>query len=126
MSGLPLNHQLSERGAMMLRRCRTAAHYRLFALPGGPPARPGLLRVDPGQAIEVEVWEMPVAAFGSFVDGIPAPLSIGTVELEDGERVKGFLCEAHGTIGAKDITDIGSWRDYLTGQAGQRSPVPLQ
>ena len=113
MSGLPLNHQLTERGARLYRRCRTAAAYRLFALPGGPPARPGLLRVENGRAIEVEVWEVPVATFGSFVAGIPGPLGIGSLELEDGEYVKGFICEAHGTKDARDITDLGSWRRYL-------------
>ncbi|HLH49725.1 MAG TPA: allophanate hydrolase [Roseiarcus sp.] len=113
MSGLPLNHQLTERGARLHRRCRTAPTYRLFALPGGPPARPGLLRVDNGRAIEVEVWEVPIAAFGSFVAGIPAPLGIGSLELEDGETVKGFICEAHGVKGARDITDLGGWRRYL-------------
>ena len=69
------------------RRCRTAAHYRLFALPGGPPARPGLVRAENGRAIEVEVWELPVALFGGFVAGVPGPLGIGTLELEDGEEV---------------------------------------
>ena len=121
MSGLPLNRELIDRDGRLLRRCRTAACYRLFVLPGGPPARPGLLRAEPGRAIEVEVWELPVAAVGSFVDGIPAPLTIGTVELEDGEKVKGFLCEAQGTIGAEDITDLSGWRAYLKLQAQQQS-----
>jgi len=116
MSGLPLNKELSERGARLVRACRTAAGYRLFALPGGPPERPGLLRGDSGAAIEVEVWEIPVAAFGSFVGGIPAPLGIGSIELEDGSRVKGFLCEAHATKGARDITEFGGWRKYLARQ----------
>jgi allophanate hydrolase len=113
MEGLPLNRQLTDRGARLVRRCRTAPAYRLYALPGGPPARPGMVREDNGRAIEVEVWEMPLAAFGAFVEGIPPPLAIGTVELEDGERVKGFLCEAHGTIDARDITELGGWRRYL-------------
>jgi allophanate hydrolase len=113
MSGLSLNHQLTERGARLYRRCRTAAAYRLFALPGGPPARPGLLRADNGRAIEVEVWEVPLAAFGSFVAGIPGPLGIGSLELEDGEYVSGFICEANGTKDARDITELGGWRRYL-------------
>jgi allophanate hydrolase len=116
MSGLPLNKELTERAARLVRACRTAAGYRLFALPGGPPERPGLLRADTGAAIEVEVWEIPVAAFGSFVGGIPAPLGIGSIELEDGSRVKGFLCEAHATKGARDITEFGGWRTYLARQ----------
>jgi allophanate hydrolase len=114
MTGLPLNHQLTDRGARLHRLSRTAASYRLFALPGGPPARPGLVRAIPGAKIEVEVWEVPISQFGSFVAAIPAPLGIGTVELEDGERVKGFLCEAYAVEGARDITDLASWRRYLT------------
>jgi allophanate hydrolase len=116
MSGLPLNKELTERGARLVRTCRTAAGYRLFALPGGPPERPGLLRGETGGAIELEVWEMPVVAFGSFVGGIPAPLGIGSIELEDGSRVKGFLCEAHATKAAHDITEFGGWRTYLARQ----------
>lgn len=113
MSGLPLNHQLTERGGKLRRRCRTAASYRLFALPGGPPARPGMLRTDDGRAIEVEVWELPVETLGSFVAGVPAPLCIGTLELEDGEQVKGFLCEANGAKLAVDISELGGWRRFL-------------
>jgi len=116
MSGLPLNKELTERGGRLVRACRTAPAYRLFALPGGPPERPGLLRGETGAAIEVEVWEIPVGSFGSFVGGIPAPLAIGSIELEDGRRVKGFLCEAHATKGARDITEFGGWRKYLARQ----------
>jgi allophanate hydrolase len=112
MDGLPLNRELLDRGGQLLRKTRTAACYRLFALPGG--RRPGLLRVSEGGApIEVEVWAIRAADFGSFMRGIPAPLGIGTVELEDGERVPGFLCEAHAVERAEDITRCGSWRDYL-------------
>ncbi len=113
MSGLPLNWQLTERGGRLVRACHTAPEYRLYALPGGPPARPGLVRRAAGTAIAVEVWEMPVAAFGSFVAGIPAPLGIGSLELEDGEIVKGFVCEAYATGDAHDITALGGWRRYL-------------
>ena len=117
MSGLPLNGQLLERGATLVRRCRTAPRYQLYALAGFTPARPGMLRADPGHAIEVEVWEVPTAAFGSFVDGIPAPLGIGTVELEDGETLRGFQCEAYAVSGAKDISELGSWRKFMAGAA---------
>jgi allophanate hydrolase len=112
MDGLPLNHELRDRGGQLLRKARTAACYRLFALSGG--RRPGLLRVSEGGApIEVEVWGIRAADFGSFMRAIPAPLGIGTVELEDGECVPGFLCEAHALEHAEDITRCGSWRDYL-------------
>jgi allophanate hydrolase len=115
MSGLPLNHQLTERGARLARKCCTAPHYRLYALTAFTPPRPGMLRTDAGGAIEVEVWDVPSAALGSFVDGIPEPLGIGTVTLDDGQQVKGFLCEARATQGARDITSLGSWRQFIKG-----------
>ena len=120
MSGLPLNHQLTERGARLVAKSRTSASYRLFALTDFKPPRPGLVR-DPeagtagGAAIEVEIWEVPASAFGGFVDAIPAPLGIGTVTLENGRQVKGFLCEAHATRGAREITSLGSWRNFIKG-----------
>jgi allophanate hydrolase len=75
-----------------------------------------MLRAEAGAAIEVEVWDVPAAALGSFVEGIPEPLGIGTVTLEDGQQVKGFLCEARATQGARDITDLGSWRRFVKGE----------
>lgn len=116
LSGMPLNWQLTDRKAQMLRAARTAPAYRLFALSGQKPPKPGLVHVDAdgqGACIEVEVWEMPVTRFGSFVSEIPPPLGIGTLELEDGERVKGFLCEQYATEGCKDITALGSWRAFV-------------
>jgi allophanate hydrolase len=114
MSGLPLNKQLLERGAWQISTTRTAPVYRFFALPGGPPFRPGLVQVsEGGVAIDVEVWRMPVEHFGSFVAGIPAPLGIGKVRLEDGSSVSGFLCETLGIADATDISALGGWRQYL-------------
>jgi allophanate hydrolase len=74
-----------------------------------------MVRADSGGAIEVEVWEVPSPAFGSLVAAIPAPLGIGTVALEDGQQVKGFLCETHATRGARDITSLGGWRRFIQG-----------
>jgi allophanate hydrolase len=113
MRELPLNHEITRRGGRFVRACRTAPAYRLFALAGSDPPRPGLLRSDPGRAIEVEIWTLPTAQFGAFVAAMPAPLGIGTVALEDGGSVHGFLCEAHATKGARDITDFGGWRAYV-------------
>ncbi len=114
MTGLSLNHQLTERGGRLQRVARTAPQYAFYALPGGPPRRPGLVRVGKGgAAIEVEVWDVPAAEFGSFVAGIPAPLGIGKVELMDGSLVPGFLCESYALQGAADITSLGGWRRYL-------------
>jgi allophanate hydrolase len=113
MSGLPLNHQLEDRGGRLLLATRSAANYRLYALPGTGVRRPGMLRSEIGKPIELEVWELPVAAFGTFVAGIPAPLGIGTVELESGEMVQGFVCENYAVAAAEDITAYGGWRQYL-------------
>lgn len=114
LSGLPLNHQLVERGARFVTTTQTAPVYRFYALAGGPPLRPGLIRVgDGGAPIDVEVWELPASRFGSFVAGIPAPLGIGKLELADGSGVPGFICEPGGVDGARDITHFGGWRHYL-------------
>jgi allophanate hydrolase len=114
MSGLPLNHELTRLGARLIRACHTAPQYRLHALAGGPPQRPGMVRdTGSGAAIAVEVWGLPRAAFGAFIAGVPAPLAIGTVRLEDGSAVKGFLCETAGLVGSADITASGGWRAHL-------------
>lgn len=114
MSGLPLNGELTSRGGRLLMRGRTAPCYRLYALPGGPPVRPGLVRVDgDGAAIELEVWSLPRWAVGGFMAGIPAPLAIGRVQLEDGTAVAGFVCEAYAAAAAEDVTALGGWRAYL-------------
>jgi allophanate hydrolase len=117
LEGLPLNHQLTIRNATLARRTRTAPAYRLYALPGGPPFRPGLVRqTKGGAAIEVEVWSVLAEHFGTFVAGIPSPLGIGKVELDDGSWVPGFICEGHGIEGAREITALGGWRAYLKTQ----------
>jgi allophanate hydrolase len=117
MDGLLLNYQLRQRGGQRVRTVRSAPRYRFYLLPGGPVMRPGLVRVDHGgAAIEMEIWELPAREFGSFVAGIPAPLGIGTVALEDGGSVQGFVCEAYAAAGAQDITHHGGWRAFLASQ----------
>jgi allophanate hydrolase len=124
LQGLPLNWQLTERGATLRQVTKTAPAYALHALPGGPPFRPGLVRVTrDGGAIDVEVWSVPAARFGSFVAGIPAPLGIGKLELADGRWVCGFLCEGHAVQGTRDITALGGWRAWLR-QGGGPAPRP--
>jgi len=115
LSGMPLNGQLTERGAVLIEKTHTASQYRLYALPGTVPPKPGLVRVPPadGAAIAVEVWQMPLAHYGSFVALVPAPLGIGTLQLADGSSVQGFVCEALATEGATDITHLGGWRRYI-------------
>jgi allophanate hydrolase len=113
MQGLPLNHQLRERGGFWIETAQTAPCYRFFALPGGPPHRPGLTRVAAdGSAIELEVWALPIEQVGSLLAAIPAPLGLGTIELASGSRVTGFLCEGYALEGAIDITSYGGWRAY--------------
>ena len=116
LSGLPLNRELVELGAALSREVETTADYRLFALPGSSPAKPGLLRVGDGAgaAIKAEVWALDPAAFGAFVARIPSPLGIGSIRLKDGDSVKGFLVEAEAIKGAEDITRFGGWRAYLS------------
>ncbi len=116
LSGMPLNTQLTERGATLACSTETAPHYRLYALPGTTPPKPGLLRVAPNQGVSIalEIWDMPLAEYGSFVALIPAPLGIGTLELGDGSSVQGFVCEAQALQGgARDISHLGGWRAYI-------------
>jgi allophanate hydrolase len=126
LSGMPLNGQLTERGATLVSRTHTAPVYRLYALPNTTPPKPGLLRVAPGEGgrIEIEVWEMPLAEYGSFVALVPAPLSIGSLQLADGSSVQGFLCEPLALQGAADITHLGGWRAYLASTAPARLVFP--
>lgn len=114
MAGLPLNGQLTSRGGRFLRATMTAGDYRLYALNGGPPERPGLVR-DPagGGSVPVEVWALPMTEVGSFLAGIPSPLGLGTLTLSDGETVTGFLCEPHGLAGARELDAEAGWRGHL-------------
>ena len=114
LSGLPLNGQLLERGATLIEATTTAPRYRLHALPGTTPPKPGLVRDEAGgSAIAVEVWSMPQRAVGSFLALIPSPLGLGSIELADGRVVHGFLCEAHALAQAPDVSRFGGWRAYL-------------
>ncbi|HEX7481824.1 MAG TPA: amidase family protein, partial [Polyangiales bacterium] len=118
LSGQPLNHQLTDLGGRLLQATRTAPHYQLYALQLQPP-KPGLLRVanDAGHAIEVELWELSNAALGQFMRGVGAPLCIGSVEVEGGQRVLGFLCEPAALAGQREISSFGGWRAYLASRA---------
>ena len=113
LQGQPLNYQLTERGGVFLEKTVTANAYKLYALAGGPPKRPGLVRDENGTEIEIELWSLPTATLGSFLAGIAAPLGLGKLEIKDGRLVTGFICESYGLDGATDITSFGSWRKYL-------------
>ncbi|TNC47626.1 allophanate hydrolase [Rubellimicrobium rubrum] len=123
LTDMPLNHELTGPGGVRLSETTTSPEYRLYALPGTVPLKPGLLH-DPaftGPGIAVEVWALPAAAFGAFVSRIPAPLGIGKLTLADGSAVSGFLCEAHALDGAEEITSFGGWRAYLSSNALRES-----
>lgn len=114
MTGLPLNPQLLALNATFVQATYTAANYKLFALNGFTPARPGLVRVTTeGSAIALEIWQMPIENYGKLVTAVPAPLGFGTLTLADGSLVNGFLCEAYATVNAIDISHFGGWRSYL-------------
>jgi allophanate hydrolase len=119
LSGMPLHWQLSSRNARLIGAGRTTAAYKLYAMAGGSPPKPALVHVgvEDGAAIEVEVYELDLAAFGSFVAEVPPPLAIGTVDLETGEAVKGFVAEPRAVAGARDISPFGGWRAFVAAGA---------
>ncbi|MBB2830176.1 UNVERIFIED_ORG: allophanate hydrolase [Rhizobium esperanzae] len=115
LTDMPLNHELTRPGGYRLRTGRTDGSYRLFALTGTIPPKPGLVR-DPafaGEGVEIEVWALPPAAFARFVQNIPAPLGVGKITLDDASCITGFLCEAHAVTGGREITEFGGWRNYV-------------
>lgn len=115
LTGQPLNWQMTARRARLVRSTKTDVAYRLYALAHSTPAKPGLVWSPgyDGPGIDVEVWAMPEDTVGSFLAGIPAPLGLGSVRLQDGSQVKGFICESAGVADATEITHLGGWRQYL-------------
>lgn len=120
LTGFPLNTQLIERGARLLKTTQTTPKYRFFELAGGPILKPGLVKDDAkGSSIEVEVWAMPKQHLGSFLALIPSPLGLGKVELIEGDQVVGFICEPYGLEDATEITHTGGWRKWMQ----QKNPL---
>jgi allophanate hydrolase len=113
LKDMPLHWQLTSRDATFLGAFETAPNYRLYAMADSIPPKPALVHSEDGAAIALEVYELDVAAFGSFVVEVPAPLAIGTVTLSDGSSVKGFVAEPRAMAGAEDITHLGGWRAYI-------------
>jgi hypothetical protein len=114
MTGLPLNAQLTNLGGTFVKASSTSADYKLFKLSAFNPSRPGLLRVtENGNAIALEIWQLPIENYGKFVSGVPAPLGFGTLTLADNSTVQGFMCEAYATQDATDISHLGGWRAFL-------------
>lgn len=114
MSGLPLNHQLTELGASFEQAAFTAKGYRLYEVPEKVPPRPGMVRdIKSDTSLELEIWSMPLKSFGAFMIQISSPLCIGSILLEDGSTVYGFLCESDALVSADEITRYGGWKNYL-------------
>ena len=116
LKDMPLHWQLTSRDARFVGATQTAPTYRLYAMANSVPPKPALVHDQSGGAIEVEVYELDLAAFGSFVAEVPAPLAIGTVVLADGFSVKGFVAEPRAIAGAADITALGGWRAFCLAQ----------
>jgi allophanate hydrolase len=113
MRGLSLEHQLTDLNAVFVKESKTAAEYKLYKLPTSP-IKPGLVHVtNNGYKIDLEVWEMPTCNLGAFLEGIPAPLGLGKIKLEDGTQVIGFLCEDYITGISEDISEIRSFRKLI-------------
>jgi allophanate hydrolase len=128
LQGQPFHPAVCRLGARFVRACRTAAKYQFFAFLDLDPPRPGRLQVDErGGAIAVEIYDLPLEGFGRLVASVAPPLAIGTVELEDGESVKGFLCESCAAGKARDITDFGGWmafRNQNSRSSAAQKPAP--
>jgi allophanate hydrolase len=120
LAAMPLHWQLVSRDARLVRRCKTAPTYKLYAMANSTPPKPALVHVgEGGVAIEVEVYELAMEEFGSFTAEVPPPLAIGTVTLDDGSDVKGFVAEPRALDAAEDITALGGWRAFIAREAAK-------
>ncbi|KXU33758.1 allophanate hydrolase [Sphingobium sp. 22B] len=117
LKDMPLHWQLTSRDAKFVGAFETAPNYRLYAIANSVPPKPALVHSEDGGSIALEVYELGIAEFGSFVVEVPAPLAIGTVTLADGSSVKGFVAEPRALTGAEDITALGGWRAYIAQRA---------
>lgn len=114
MKGLPLNKQVVNLGGEFVAAVQTAAQYKMIYLPDPAPHRPGIIRVgEGGFSIAAEEWRLPKASLGTLLESIQQPLGLGQIELLDGRKVHGFLCEAAAAANAKDISSTGGWRGFL-------------
>ncbi|WP_395109980.1 allophanate hydrolase [Actinomadura sp. SCN-SB] len=113
LRGQPLEGELRALGARWAGEATTAPAYRLTALDTTPP-KPGMSRVTTGgTSIAGEVWQLTPGALGRFLAALPAPMTLGQVELSDGRRVVGFGATADAIASGQDITVHGSWKAWL-------------
>ena len=115
LSGQPLNHQLTTLDSRLKRSCKTSAEYKMYVLKDAKGEKPGLIRLktDGGVMFKLEIWEIPLQNVGKFISMIPQPLGIGTLNLEDGTQVKGFICEPCVMDDSEDISQFSGWVEYI-------------
>ncbi|WP_280332293.1 allophanate hydrolase [Nocardia wallacei] len=119
LRGQPLEHQLTDLGARWAGPVRTAPAYRLGALDTTPP-KPAVTRCADGEtgvSVAGERWLLSPAALGRFLSGLPAPMQLGAVELDDGAWTTAFGCAAAAAAAAEDISEYGGWRAALAAGA---------
>lgn len=110
LRGQPLEHELTSLGAYWAGEIRTDGEYRLVELATTPP-KPGLVHdSDHGRGIRGELWRLAPAALGSFLTRLPAPMTLGSVQLDDGRAVVGFSCQASALSDARALA-VDHWLD---------------
>lgn len=121
LSGLSRSFELTDRDGRLVGPARTKALYLLYARTGGPSPKPGVVKVGRprGAALEVEVWDLPEAAIAELATLTDPPVSLGQMVLESGETVYGYLCDPAGLGDARDVTEFGGWRTFLSAMAAK-------
>jgi hypothetical protein len=110
MRGLELNPNLLAVDATFLREDQTKPVYRIFSI---GDRHPGMYRVaGGGVSVAVEIWSVPAGGVATVLLQEPPGLSIGKVQLEDGEMVLGVLAEPILCEGQREISAFGGWRAY--------------
>jgi allophanate hydrolase len=108
LTGMPLNHQLTALGARFAGEVATAPAYRMYELDTQPP-KPLVVRTGDGASLPGERWLLSPAALGEFLTALPAPMTLGKVELADGTWATGFVANEPA---GEDITAKGGWRAH--------------
>lgn len=133
MRGGKLNDDLTSRNATFVRQTKSAAKYTMHALfAENLPTKPAMIFHPSGAAnagaVTLEIWDIPDEAIGSLLRKVPAPLTFGTVHLEDGSSVYGFTAEGWAAdqsaaagmgLSTEDITQFGGWREWHAAREGR-------
>ncbi|MCU1516946.1 MAG: allophanate hydrolase [Pseudarthrobacter sp.] len=115
MRGEPLNGQLQDLGAAYIRDITTDAAYRLLALPSDTAVtKVALTTTENGRPISGELWRLSPAALGTLLSSVAEPQSLGKIRLNDGTQVCAFLADSTQSAGARDISEFGGWRSFVS------------